>query len=158
MSKPLISSGKWRETVISEARKWRGTPYQHKGRVKGVGVDCGGLIYEVYNPIFGPLKPFPKNYAPDWALHRENEIYLEFMWEYVKPVMYLVPGGIAMFKVGRNFSHGAICTERNTYIHAWGRNQAGCVVESGLSFFRVGTTNGKPREVKYFDVDVSRWL
>lgn len=36
-----------RAAVIREARSWIGTPYHHQGRVKGVGVDCGGLIIEV---------------------------------------------------------------------------------------------------------------
>lgn len=153
----LLETGKWRQIVVDEARSYKGTPYIHKGRVKGVGVDCGGMIYQVYNPIFGPFKPFPKDYPQDWALHRHKEIYLDFMREYVVPVSGPRMGGIAMFKVGRNFSHGAICTEKRTYIHAWGRNGQGGVVESRIGFFRIGN-EGKPREVQYFDVDVNRWL
>lgn len=33
--------------VISEARGWKGTRYVHQGRMKGVGVDCIGLILGV---------------------------------------------------------------------------------------------------------------
>jgi cell wall-associated NlpC family hydrolase len=117
--------------------------------VKGVGVDCGGLLYQVYNPFFGPFRPFPKDYPPDWALHRENEMYLAFIRPYTIPVRHAIPGGIAVFQVGRNFSHGTICTEEGTFIHAWGRNQSGSVVESRLNFFSIG---GKRRKVQYFDV------
>ena len=145
----------WRQYVIDEARTYKGTPYLHKGRVKGVGVDCGGMIYQIFN-AFLPLAPFPKSYPPDWALHRENEIYLKFMEPYVMEVGGPRKGGIAMFKIGRNFAHGAICTEKRTFIHAWGRNQAGGVVESRLPFFTIGN-NGKPREVKYYDLD-PKWL
>lgn len=152
----LKKTGAWRQWIIDQARTWKGTPYQHKARIKGVGVDCGALLYEVYNPIFGPFKPFPKDYPQDWALHRKNEIYLGFLEGMVKPVEKAMPAGIAVFQVGRNFAHGAICTEKNTFIHAWGRNQSGCVVESGLNFFRMGN-GGKPREVRYFDV-VDSWL
>ena len=147
----LIETGAWRQYVIDEARTWKGTPYQHRGRVKGVGADCGGIIYTVFNPIFGPFKPVPKKYPPDWCLHRENEIYLKFIEPYVVPIAAPVPGGIAMFKIGRNFGHGAICTEKRSFIHAWGRNQAGTVTESKLSFFTLGN-GGKPRDVQYFDV------
>lgn len=154
----LLKTGQWRQYVIDEARTWKGTPYQHKARVKGVGVDCGGLVYQVYNPLLGPFKAFPKDYAPDWALHKENEIYLDFIEEYVIPCPMPVPGGLAMFKIGRNFAHAAIVNETGKkFIHAWGRNQAGSVVESGLNFFTIGN-NGKQREVRFFDVDMDRWL
>lgn len=152
----LLASGEWRQWIIDEGRTWKRTPYQHKGRVKHVGVDCGGLIYQVYNPILGPFKPFPKDYAPDWSLHRENEIYLSFIEPYVVEVKKPSPACVAMFKIGRNFGHAAICTERGTFIHAWGRNQEGCVVESQLNFFRYGES-GRLRPVKYFDVS-EEWL
>lgn len=142
----------WRELVIAEARTWIGTPYQHKGRVKGVGVDCGGLLYQVYNP-FVRMRPFPKNYPPDWALHRENEIYLDFIRPYTFEVERATPGGMALFKVGRNWSHAAIVTEKIKFIHSWGRNQHGGVVECGLGFFALGG-DGKIRPVRYFDLKV----
>ncbi len=33
-----------RADIVQEARGWLGTPYHHQARVKGVGVDCGGLV------------------------------------------------------------------------------------------------------------------
>lgn len=33
-----------REAFVAEVRSWIGTPYQHQGRIKGVAVDCGGLV------------------------------------------------------------------------------------------------------------------
>lgn len=33
--------------IITAARTWLGTPYHHQGRVKGVGVDCIGIIVGV---------------------------------------------------------------------------------------------------------------
>jgi cell wall-associated NlpC family hydrolase len=146
----------WRDQIIADAREWLYTPYQHKGRVKGVGVDCGGLLYQVYNPYLGPFKPFPTDYAPDWALHQANEIYLDFIMDYVELVSVPVKAGIAMFQVGRNYSHGAICTGAGKYIHAWGRNGEGCVIESGINFFKLGNS-GKPRPVRYYDVR-KEWL
>ncbi len=61
----LLITGEWRDWIIAEAKTWKGTPYQHKGRVMGVGVDCGGMIYQTYTPLLGPFKPFPKDYAQD---------------------------------------------------------------------------------------------
>ncbi len=33
--------------VVRTARTWLGTPYHHQGRLKGVGVDCAGLLIGV---------------------------------------------------------------------------------------------------------------
>lgn len=33
-----------RAEVVAEAMTWLGTPWRHQGRLKGVGVDCLGLI------------------------------------------------------------------------------------------------------------------
>jgi cell wall-associated NlpC family hydrolase len=146
----------WRDLVLAEARTWLHTPYQHKGRVKGVGVDCGGYIYQVYNQFIGPFKPFPTDYAPDWALHQDNEIYLDFIMPYVEEVSAPVRAGIAIFQVGRNYSHGTICTGSGMFLHAWGRNGQGAVIESNINFFKIGN-NGRPRAVRYYDVG-KEWL
>ena len=33
-----------RAQVVEEARSWIGTRYQHQAKLKGVAIDCGGLI------------------------------------------------------------------------------------------------------------------
>lgn len=147
----LLKSGEWRQYVIDQARTWKGTPYYHTGRVKGVGVDCGGLLYELYSAFF-VLKPFPRDYPQDWALHRPNEIYLSFVAPYVTEVPTPQPGGFGLFQIARNFAHAAIVAEEaKTFIHAWGRNGSGCVIESQRRFFRIGKSE-KERQVKWFDV------
>lgn len=35
------------EYVVAEARAWVGTPYQHQQRLRGVAVDCVGLVIGV---------------------------------------------------------------------------------------------------------------
>lgn len=133
---------------MTAARSWIGTPYHHKGRVKGVGVDCGGLIYELFSPHLH-LHPFPSDYAQDWALHNANELYLSFIADYVKEVISPSPGNIVMFQFGRCFSHGGLVTDKNTVIHAWGRTAHGKVMESNWSFFLQGQS-GRLR--KFYEV------
>lgn len=36
-----------RSEIIAEARTWLGTPFHHQGRLKGVGVDCAGVVIGV---------------------------------------------------------------------------------------------------------------
>lgn len=141
-----------RSRVLIEARSWLGTPYHHKGRVKGVGVDCGGLLYEVYGKFY-PLKPFPQTYPQDWALHRDNELYLDFISEYVNEVGYAPVAGIVVFRYGRCFSHGGIVTDTNTVIHAWGRTGFGSVIESPFPFFKEGRMI---RPKKFYSVKAHR--
>ena len=37
--------------LLTEARSWLDTPYHHQGRLKGVGVDCIGLIIGVAHAL-----------------------------------------------------------------------------------------------------------
>lgn len=138
------------DAIIDEARSWLYTPYHHKGRTKFVGVDCGGYVHCVYSKFFS-LKPFPEYYPEDWALHAGQELYLDFIGPYVNQVALPSRGGLALFRFGRCYAHGAICTGGpKPFIHAYGRTGYGCVKEDKLSFFRYPT--GKPREVKYFEL------
>lgn len=36
-----------REDVVAQARDWKESPFKHQGRLKGVGVDCLGLVIGV---------------------------------------------------------------------------------------------------------------
>jgi cell wall-associated NlpC family hydrolase len=139
-----------RRSILAEAESWIGTPYHHMARCKGVGVDCGGLLYEVYNPHYGPLPAMPV-YPQDWALHTENEIYLDFIAPFVREVRYPVAGGIALLQFGRNYSHACISTgdQFGWFIHAYGRNGYGSVIKSRLQFFKL--PNGRLRKVKFFE-------
>jgi cell wall-associated NlpC family hydrolase len=139
-----------RERILAEANTWLGTPFHHKGLVKGVGVDCGGFLYSVYGKFF-QLPPFPSYYAEDWTLHRNEEIYLNWISPYVREVTSPVKAGVALFKVGRCYGHGAIYVGSNYFIHAWGRTGSGCVQKSHLNFFN---HRGIPLEVKHFDLRV----
>lgn len=120
----------WVSRVCAEALSWQGTPYVPKGRVKGVGVDCGALLYEVYNPVFGPFANFPTDYSADWAMHSDVERYLDFILPYVKRVPTIRPGCFTMLHVAKAYSHAAIMLENGNYIHAWGRLRSGCVMQN----------------------------
>lgn len=138
-----------RQAIIDEAYTYIGTPYQHKGRIKGVGVDCGGMIYNLFSPYL-PLPPFPASYASDWSLHKgDNEIYLDFIAPFVIEVPRPVPAGVTMVQFGRNFGHGIVCVGKNQFIHSYGRTQHGSVIKSGLNRFNKA---GKLRPMKHYDV------
>ncbi|WP_151765199.1 NlpC/P60 family protein [Acinetobacter soli] len=106
--------------AVAEAMTWLGTPYHHQGRVKGVGVDCGTLICEVYEKVGLMDHLDPRPYPPDWHMHQMGERYLE----HIKSVCDEVegspqPGDIVLYKIGKCVSHGAIVVEWPTIIHSY---------------------------------------
>jgi cell wall-associated NlpC family hydrolase len=109
-----------RNLVVREARSWLGTPYHHRGMLKGIGVDCAQFPMLVYSScgLFPAFKT--GDYPPDWHLHRNEERYLLRVSERAReiPETALEPGDFALFRVGRCYAHGAIVTRWPTIIHA----------------------------------------
>lgn len=109
-----------RQKVIAEARTWIGTPFHHGADLKGVGVDCGFLILRVFADL-GMVEPFsPEPYTPDWHLHRDEERYLDALLARSIEAETPRPGDVALFRVGRCYSHGGIVTRATplTIVHA----------------------------------------
>ena len=109
-----------RAKIVAEARSWLGTPYHHLADVKRAGVDCGMLLVRVFVDL-GLVSPFdPRPYTQDWMLHRSEERYLGLLLDRARPVDAPSPGDIALFKVGRCYSHGAIVSKVQplTLVHA----------------------------------------
>lgn len=144
-----------RESILAEAKSWLGTPYHQGGcSKKGVGVDCGRYVYEVFSKFYN-LPPFPSNYAEDWANHSRQELFLNWL----KPVAILTPliqpATVSLFKFGRNFSHAAIFLGGDKYIHCWGKTGKGGVIVSSIRWFY--TPQRQMRELKNFEME-DKWL
>jgi len=148
-----------RAAVIRCARAWLRTPYHHRGRVKGAGVDCAMLLAEVYAEAgLVPALDIP-HYPPDWHLHRDSERYLGFVRDHAVEIAGPpAPGDIALWRFGRCFSHGAIVVLWPKIIHAYlGRD---CVYEDALGaewLSRMGEgrdARARPRPVKFFTLKV----
>lgn len=105
--------------AVAEALTWLGTRYHHQGRVKGVGVDCGTLICEVYEKVgLIPHIPTPKNHPLDWHLHQSSEFYLNKVQEWCYEVKNPQPGDIVLYRYGKSANHGAIIVEWPIIVHA----------------------------------------
>lgn len=124
------------EAVVREAREWLGTPYRHQARLRGVGVDCVGLIVGVGlatgaligfdDAAFSPFKGYGRLPHPE----RMGEAMRRFLCQIETPR----PGDIAWIEWRSSLPmHLAILAEadgRATMIHA--TNQIGRVVEHGF--------------------------
>ncbi len=119
-----------RQKLVAEALSWLGTPYHHLADVKGVGVDCAMLLVRVcanVGLVAAELDPRP--YAPDWHLHRGDELFLKWLEVYGTPIDrgFVQAGDVAVWRFGRTFSHGAFVVDGDgSIVHA--HKDAGCVV------------------------------
>lgn len=117
----------WRERVVAEARSWIGTPYHHAANLKGVGVDCVFLLIETFKTV-GFLEPGfdPRPYPKDWYLHRGDELFMEGLFKYARRLKRderPQPGDVALYRVGRTASHGAIIVDDEHMIHAYAQSR-----------------------------------
>lgn len=116
---PNLALSSLRLEVVREAESWLGTPFHHQGRLKGIGVDCAMLVAEVYEAC-GLCPHIPTEYyPPDWHMHRNVERYMQRVLLYSREVAHPLVGDVAMVKMGRVFSHGAIVTGYPYIIHAY---------------------------------------
>jgi cell wall-associated NlpC family hydrolase len=121
-----------RAAVITEARTWAGTPWRHRGRSKGKhgGIDCAQFVYAVFRAC-GLSEEMPlEEYPPDFMLHRGVERLANVVLSETKEVTMPDMADIALFKIGRVFSHAAIVVAWPVVIHSW--RAYGCVVEEKI--------------------------
>ncbi len=118
-----------RNKIVEEARSWLNTPFHHQGRVKGVGVDCVGLVIGVAKTLqlsnfdTHDYSPIPDGkilkYLCDTEMTEitENEIML---------------GDVVLFKFDERPQHLGIIGEYiyggNSLIHSY--SQARKVIET----------------------------
>lgn len=109
-----------RAAVVAEAESWLRTPYHHRARIKGAGVDCAQILVGVYGNV-GLIEPFDTgDYPMDWMLHRDDERFLEWVRQHAHHEVEAnpQPGDIAVWRFGRCFSHGGVVTAWPNVIHA----------------------------------------
>ena len=115
--------------VVTEARSWMGTPFQHQARVKGVGVDCAGLIIGVAHAL--AISDFDITDYGRIPLPAEMGALLA---EHLDPIGQggLQPGDILWLVVDVDPQHLAIVTAimpEITIIHAFAHGGINKVVE-----------------------------
>ena len=110
-----------RDAVVAEASGWLGTPYAHRQRLKGVGVDCAQLPLAVYAACGLIADADVGAYAVQWHLHRGEELYLGHVLrlggrEIAREAA--LPGDLGLWRYGRAFSHGGVLGGEGRGIHA----------------------------------------
>ncbi len=121
-----------RAQIVTEARRWLGTPFKHQGRIIGEGVDCVGVLIAIaYRFDYAGGYEDPCDYPA-----QPHTDYMERMLNhYLEPVRRVdrQPADILTFAFKRNLQHVAILVEPDRILHAWNRGKNAIVDESRLT-------------------------
>lgn len=111
-----------RASIVAQARRWIGTPYQHQASLRGIGCDCLGLVRGVWRGCIGDEPERAPPYAPDWAEASGAERLAEAALRHLVPVACndVRAGDVLLFRWNAMSvaKHAAIATGDATMIHA----------------------------------------
>lgn len=98
------------------ARTWLGTPYHHQGRVKGVGVDCVGLLIGVAHEL--KLSDFD---LQGYAARPEGDSLRALCANHMREITQvdLRAGDVLLFKFDAHPCHLGLLTAPDVVIHAY---------------------------------------
>ena len=133
-----------RQAVIAEAQRWLGARWHHEACVPYYACDCAQLLVAVYSTVGIIERPILDAYSRQWALHQDEEKFLAIMERYAHPTDTPQPGDIAVWKIGRTYSHGAIIINWPTILHA--------DIKAGVVHADASTGYLADRKVKFYRV------
>ena len=124
-----------RAAIVAEARSFIGTPFLHQGRMKGVGVDCIGLVIEVARKLGMVAPDFDVNgygREPDGTLLDQLAQHLSRTSE-----AEMKPGDVVVVRFAGDPQHVGIVSPylyegRRAIVHA--SSTIGGVIETRLLF------------------------
>ncbi|MEL6618951.1 MAG: NlpC/P60 family protein [Pseudomonadota bacterium] len=123
--------------IVSEARKWLGTPYVHQMARQGAGCDCLGLVRGVWRGVIGDEPEVPPAYSMDWSEPQGDERLWAAAMRHLqpRPLTKADVGDVILFRmraggVAKHLGIQSATGSEARFIHAYsGRG----VVESPLS-------------------------
>ena len=127
--------------LFAAARTWLNTPYQHAQRVKGVGVDCVGLVLAAAEEagLFDPADwDVPTQYSP-WVNAAQLQAQIDRFLRPLRDKEPLQSGDVLLLDIDGSAQHVAIYGEprpgrpRATIVHA--SLSVGRVIEHGYERF-----------------------
>ncbi|QBQ98166.1 NlpC/P60 family protein [Paraburkholderia pallida] len=124
-----IGEARVRERLLVEARTWINTPWHHRARVKGAGVDCAQFVNAVYHTVLG-TDLIEIDYPPDHFLHRSEEQLVTQLERQANCVPLALPGDVVVYRFGRAMSHAGLVVDWPRIIHAY-RLEGGVVFGNG---------------------------
>lgn len=129
-----------RKQILSVARSYRGTRFQHQGRLPGIGLDCAGVLICVARAIGYVAPDFD---VTGYARRPSGDLMLSWCDQYLDKVAEerMQPADVAVFKVTNDPQHVGILGDYRygglSIIHAISRaDGSGSVVDTRLLICR----------------------
>ena len=121
-----------RAAIVEEVESWIGTPYIKRGKIKGIGVDCGMLPYMVYKKF--DLVPDLDDNLPTlddgWFCNTYDQRYARMVERYWRRLIItqarydmkpeFLPGNLVLLKGFGSlvFNHAGIITDWPRVVHS----------------------------------------
>ena len=111
-----------KNTIVSSARSWLGTPYRHQAATKQAGCDCLGLIVGVWRDVLGgaqiDLPPYSANWRDQSHAQELSEIAAKHL--IARGVSPLEAGNVVLFNMRADEAakHCGIIVDNDHFIHA----------------------------------------
>jgi NlpC/P60 family putative phage cell wall peptidase len=123
--------------IVTEARRWIGTPYLHQASARGAGTDCLGLLRGIWRAVLGAEPEAVPAYTEDWAEPSRREVLMEAAerWLVPKAMGAAGAGDVLLFRMrdGSIAKHLGIQSDAGAtprFVHAYTGHG---VIESPLS-------------------------
>jgi NlpC/P60 family putative phage cell wall peptidase len=111
-----------RSAIVTAARSFIGTPYQHQASLAGIGCDCLGLVRGVWRALYGEEPERVPAYSRDWAEAGAGETLAQAGLRHLHPVAFsdIGAGDVLLFRwrAGLPAKHAAILSDAAHMIHA----------------------------------------
>ncbi len=105
-----------RINIVEKAREYVNTKFRHQGRIKGVGIDCAGLIVCVGKEL-GITEYDNREYGRLPNANRMENILKENLIEI--QIHEALPGDVLFFAFDAEPQHVGILSENNYVIHSY---------------------------------------
>jgi len=116
------------DALVKIARSYLGTPWHHAGRLRGVGVDCIGLVAETHREAGHAVSD-----SLDYSMYDEYDRLLSVLDTHATRVDGELQGGdILVFRARLMDNHCGLYTENGHFIHAYSSPAVMRVVEVPL--------------------------
>lgn len=119
-----------RAAIVTAARSWIGTKYQHQASLCQVGCDCLGLLRGVWREVVGPEPEAVPFYSPVWMSITVEEMLLDRLERHFRRIAKETfrAGDVLVFRFVKHWpaSHIGIASSQTSMIHA---HCGACVAE-----------------------------
>jgi cell wall-associated NlpC family hydrolase len=117
-----------RDAIVAEALTWAGTPYRDHAGLKGFGVDCAFLPFNIYRSVclIQPDIVIPYYSKQQWLnrpgmdMRKESDTtYLDFVLKLAKKEISegeVQPGDFVLYKVVNSWTHGGVVITWPDYV------------------------------------------